>query len=42
MLHSVIDLGYHGVVMIGTGLGHVSSEFYSVLERAQEEKIPIV
>ncbi len=42
MLHSVIDLGYHGVVMIGTGLGHVSSDFYPALERAQEECIPIV
>jgi glutamyl-tRNA(Gln) amidotransferase subunit D len=42
ILHSVIDLGYHGVVMIGTGLGHVSSDFYPVLERAKEEGIPIV
>jgi len=42
MLHSVIDLGYHGIVIIGTGLGHVSSEFYSVLDRAKEESIPIV
>ncbi|MHA1945985.1 MAG: Glu-tRNA(Gln) amidotransferase subunit GatD [Candidatus Hodarchaeales archaeon] len=42
MLHSVIDLGYHGVVIIGTGLGHVSSDFYSALERAKEESIPIV
>jgi glutamyl-tRNA(Gln) amidotransferase subunit D len=42
ILHSVIDMGYRGVVMIGTGLGHVSSEFYPVLERAQEEGIPIV
>ena len=42
ILHSVIDMGYRGVVMIGTGLGHVSSDFYPVLERAQEEGIPIV
>ncbi|MHA2174647.1 MAG: Glu-tRNA(Gln) amidotransferase subunit GatD [Candidatus Hodarchaeales archaeon] len=42
ILHSIIDLGYHGVVMIGTGLGHVSSEFYPVLERAKEEGVPIV
>ena len=42
ILHSIIDLGYHGVVIIGTGLGHVSSEFYPVLERAKEEGIPIV
>jgi glutamyl-tRNA(Gln) amidotransferase subunit D len=42
LLETVIDQGYHGIVIIGTGLGHVSSEFYSALERAQEEKIPIV
>lgn len=42
MLHSIIDLGYHGIVIIGTGLGHVSSDFYPALERAQEEGIPIV
>ncbi len=35
-------MGYHGVVIIGTGLGHVSSEFYQVLERAKEEGVPIV
>ncbi|MHA2019463.1 MAG: Glu-tRNA(Gln) amidotransferase subunit GatD, partial [Promethearchaeota archaeon] len=33
--------GYHGVVMIGTGLGHVSSYVFPALERAKEEKIPI-
>jgi glutamyl-tRNA(Gln) amidotransferase subunit D len=42
LLETVIDQGYHGIVIIGTGLGHVNSEFYSALERAQEEKIPIV
>ncbi|MHA1975038.1 MAG: Glu-tRNA(Gln) amidotransferase subunit GatD [Candidatus Hodarchaeales archaeon] len=42
ILHSVIDKGYHGVVIIGTGLGHVSTELYDVLDRAHEEKIPIV
>lgn len=41
ILESVIDNGYHGVVMIGTGLGHVSSYMFPALERAQEEKIPI-
>ncbi len=42
LLESIIDQDYHGIVIIGTGLGHVSSEFYGALERAQEEKIPIV
>lgn len=42
LLESIIDQGYHGVVIIGTGLGHVSTEFYSALERAQEMRVPIV
>jgi glutamyl-tRNA(Gln) amidotransferase subunit D len=41
MLHSVIDNKYHGVVFIGTGLGHVNTAMYPALERAQEEEIPI-
>ncbi len=42
ILHSVIDKKYHGVVIIGTGLGHVSTELYNALDRAKEEQIPIV
>ena len=41
-LHAVIDKGYHGVVIIGTGLGHVGTPMYEALDRAQEEEIPIV
>lgn len=41
MLHSVIDNEYHGVIFIGTGLGHVNTDMYPALERAQEEEIPI-
>ncbi|MBD3189679.1 MAG: Glu-tRNA(Gln) amidotransferase subunit GatD [Candidatus Heimdallarchaeota archaeon] len=41
ILHSVIDKDYHGVVFIGTGLGHVNTDMYPALERAQEEEIPI-
>lgn len=42
ILNSVIDKGYHGIVIIGTGLGHVSTELYKSLDRAREERIPIV
>ncbi len=42
ILNSVIDKGYHGIVIIGTGLGHVSTELYKALDRAREERIPIV
>ncbi|WP_457558420.1 Glu-tRNA(Gln) amidotransferase subunit GatD [Candidatus Harpocratesius sp.] len=42
LIHSVIDKKYHGMVIIGTGLGHVSSYLFKALERAQEEEIPVV
>ncbi|MBN2155038.1 MAG: Glu-tRNA(Gln) amidotransferase subunit GatD [Candidatus Lokiarchaeota archaeon] len=42
ILNSIIDLGYHGVVILGTGLGHVPSDFFPGLERAQEQEIPVV
>ena len=41
MLDAAIDNDYHGIVMIGTGLGHVSSYMFPALERAQDAKIPI-
>ncbi len=40
-LDAVIDKGYHGIVFVGTGLGHVNTDMYPALERAQEEEIPI-
>jgi len=42
VMEAVIDKGYHGVVIVGTGLGHVGRPMYSALERAQEEEIPVV
>jgi len=42
LLESMVDLGYHGVVVIGTGLAHVGTDVYPALDRAQEEEIPIV
>lgn len=41
MIHAAIDNKYHGMVIIGTGLGHVSSYLFDALERAQEEEIPV-
>jgi len=41
VLDAVIDKGYHGIVFIGTGLGHVNTDMYPALDRAQEEEIPI-
>lgn len=42
IMDAILDKGYHGVVIIGTGLGHVGKPMYSALERAQEEEIPVV
>jgi glutamyl-tRNA(Gln) amidotransferase subunit D len=41
-MHAVIDKGYHGIVVIGTGLGHVGTPMYEALDRAKEEEIPVV
>jgi glutamyl-tRNA(Gln) amidotransferase subunit D len=42
ILNSMVDMGYHGIVMIGTGLGHVGTDMFPALERCQEEEIPVV
>jgi glutamyl-tRNA(Gln) amidotransferase subunit D len=42
ILDSMVDLRYHGIVIIGTGLGHVGTDIYPPLERCQEEEIPVV
>ena len=42
ILDSMVDLGYHGIIIIGTGLGHVGTDIYPPLERCKEEEIPVV
>jgi glutamyl-tRNA(Gln) amidotransferase subunit D len=42
ILDSMIDKDYHGIVIIGTGLGHVGTDMFPPLERCQEEEIPVV
>jgi len=42
ILHSMVDKDYHGIVIIGTGLGHVGTDMFPPLERCQEEEIPVV
>ncbi len=34
ILDSLVDMGYKGVVIVGTGLGHVNKELYPAIERA--------
>jgi len=42
VLDSMVDMGYHGIVIIGTGLGHVGTDMFPPLERCHEEEIPVV
>lgn len=42
ILESMVDMSYHGIVMIGTGLGHVGTDMFPALERCQEEEIPVI
>lgn len=37
-----IDKGYKGIVLEGTGLGHCPEDIIPSLERAKDEKIPVV
>ena len=40
-LDSLIDNGYKGIIIIGTGLGHVNKDLYPAIKRAQEKGIPL-
>jgi glutamyl-tRNA(Gln) amidotransferase subunit D len=41
MMHSMIDMGYKGIIIVGTGLGHVNRELYPALERAKAEGVSV-
>jgi glutamyl-tRNA(Gln) amidotransferase subunit D len=41
MIDSLIDNGYKGIVIAGTGLGHVNKPLYPALRRAQDKKIAV-
>ncbi len=40
-LDSLIDNGYKGIIIVGTGLGHVNKDLYPAIERAQKKGIPV-
>ena len=42
ILNYYIDKGYKGIVLEGTGLGHVASDWIEGIKRATEEGIPVV
>jgi glutamyl-tRNA(Gln) amidotransferase subunit D len=41
-IDTLIDKGYHGIVIEGTGLGHAPKAIFDAIERARVEKIPVV
>lgn len=41
IVHSLIDNGYKGIVIAGTGLGHVNKPLYPALKRASEEGVAV-
>jgi glutamyl-tRNA(Gln) amidotransferase subunit D len=42
IIHYLVDKGYHGIVIEGTGLGHVPQNMIEALRRAVENEIPVV
>ncbi len=38
---SLVDAGYKGIVIVGTGLGHVNKELYPAIERATKKGVSI-
>ncbi|WP_238375085.1 Glu-tRNA(Gln) amidotransferase subunit GatD [Vulcanisaeta thermophila] len=42
ILHFLIDRGYHGIVIEGTGFGHVRAELLDPIKRAIDSGIPVV
>jgi len=41
MIYSLIDNGYRGIVIAGTGLGHVNKALYEPIKKCTEKKIPV-
>ncbi|NQV30129.1 MAG: Glu-tRNA(Gln) amidotransferase GatDE subunit D, partial [Candidatus Marinimicrobia bacterium] len=41
IVDSLVDAGYKGIVIVGTGLGHVNRELYPALKRAREKGVSV-
>lgn len=39
VLDSMVEMGYKGIIFVGTGLGHVNKELYPAIERAQAKGV---
>ena len=38
-IDSLVDNGYKGIIIVGTGLGHVNKELYPAIERATKKGV---
>jgi glutamyl-tRNA(Gln) amidotransferase subunit D len=41
IMDAMIDAGYKGIIIVGTGLGHVNKELYPAIVRAQEAGVHV-
>jgi glutamyl-tRNA(Gln) amidotransferase subunit D len=41
ILDSLVDMGYKGIIIVGTGLGHVNRELYPALQRAKDKGVSV-
>lgn len=41
IIDSLVDMGYKGIIIIGTGLGHVNKPLYPAIERATKKGVAI-
>ena len=41
IIESLIDNGYHGIIIAGTGLGHVNKPLYPALKKAHDKGISV-
>lgn len=39
ILNAMVDQGYKGIIIVGTGLGHVNKELYPAIERAHKKGV---
>lgn len=41
ILDNMVEMGYKGIIIVGTGLGHVNKELYPALERAAAKDVSV-
>lgn len=41
IIDNLVDMGYKGIIIVGTGLGHVNRELYPALKRAREKGVAV-